>query len=182
MSRVGLKPITVPSGVTVALEAFPTVSVKGPKGELSQLVPDTCEIKQDGDTITVSRPSDDRIHRSMHGLTRTLVANMIEGVTSGFTRSLEIVGVGYKADAQGQKLVLTLGFSHPVNYIVPEGIKVETPEPTKINISGIDKQKVGQVAAEIRGYRPPEPYKGKGVKYTDEIIQRKAGKTAATGA
>ncbi len=181
MSRVGLKPIPVPSGVTVSLDRFPEVSVKGPKGELTQTLPDVCTIRQEGDTIFVTRSSEDRIARSMHGLTRTLLANMIQGVSEGFTRELEIVGVGYKAEAKGRQLVLTLGFSHPVNYAVPEGITIETPEPTKVRVSGIDKQKVGQVAAEIRAYRPPEPYKGKGVKYAGEVIQRKAGKTAAGG-
>ncbi len=181
MSRVGLKPIDVPDGVTIKLDALPHVSVKGPRGELHQLIPDVCTITQEGSVVTVTRPSEGRVHRSMHGLTRTLVANMIEGVTNGFSKTLEIIGVGYKAEAKGQELVLTLGFSHPVNYAVPEGVTVETPEPTKVVVSGNDKQKVGQVAAEIRSYRPPEPYKGKGVKYADEIIQRKAGKTAASG-
>ena len=174
-------PINVPSGVEVKLN-LPEVTVKGPKGELKQNVPMICEIKQEGDTINVTRSSDDREHRSMHGLTRALIANMVEGVFTGFAKELEIVGVGYKAEVKGKELILVVGYSHPVHYPVPEGITIETPEPTKIKVSGIDKQKVGQVAAEIRGYRKPEPYKGKGIKYIDEQIQRKAGKTAAGAA
>lgn len=178
MSRVGLVPIEIPSGVTVTLD-LPNVTVKGPKGEIMQKVPTACDIKIENNTVFVTRTSNDRILRSMHGLTRTLIGNMVEGVTAGFKKELEIVGVGYKAEAKGKEVVLTLGFSHPVNYQVPDGIKIETPEPTKITISGIDKQAVGQVAADIRRYRPPEPYKGKGIKYVGEQIQRKAGKTAA---
>ena len=181
MSRVGLKPIPIPSGVTVTLD-LPAVTVKGPKGELKQNVPTVCDIKQEGDTIFVTRSTESREHRSMHGLTRTLISNMVDGVNTGFSKELEIIGVGYKAEAKGKELVLTLGFSHPVNYPIPEGITIETPEPTKVKVSGIDKQQVGQVAAEIRAYRRPEPYKGKGVKYIDEQIQRKAGKTAAGAA
>jgi large subunit ribosomal protein L6 len=157
---------------------MPVVTVKGPKGTLTQTVPDLCDVKMEGDTIFVTRPAETRELRSMHGLTRTLIANMVDGVSQGFSKELEIVGVGYKAEAQGKKLVLTLGFSHPINFDVPEGITIETPEPTKIKVSGIDKQQVGQIAANIRGLRPPEPYKGKGVKYIDEYIQRKAGKSA----
>jgi len=178
MSRVGLRPIEIPAGVTVTLG--PTVKVKGPKGEMSRTIPTVCDVKQEGDTIYVTRSVEDRIHRSMHGLTRTLIANLITGVTEGFSKSLEINGVGYKAEVKGKDLVLTLGFSHPVIYPVPDGITIEASEPTKIKVSGIDKQKVGQVAAEIRGFRPPEPYKGKGVRYADEQVQRKAGKTAAS--
>jgi len=180
MSRVGLVPIEIPSGVTVTLD-LPSVTAKGPKGEIKRDVPTVCDIKMEGNTIFVTRTSNDRVLRSMHGLTRTLIANLVEGVHKGFSKELEIIGVGYKAEAKGKELVLTLGFSHPVNYPVPDGITIETPEPTKVKISGIDKQAVGQVAAEIRGFRPPEPYKGKGVKYVDEQIQRKAGKTAASG-
>lgn len=180
MSRVGLKPITLPAGVSLDVK-MPTVTVKGPKGTLTRELPAVCSIEQDGDTVRVTRPSESRQHRSMHGLTRTLLANMIDGVSTGFFKDLEIVGVGYKAEAKGPTLVLTLGFSHPINYAVPEGITIETPEPTKIKVLGIDKHKVGQVAADIRGFRPPEPYKGKGVKYANEQIQRKAGKTAASG-
>ena len=181
MSRVGKRPIPIPAGVTVSLD-LPRVTVKGPRGELSQTLPDVCEIKQEGDDVVVTRPSEGRIQRSMHGLTRTLVANMIEGVSQGFSKDLEIVGVGWKAESKGKELVLTLGFSHPIHYPAPEGITLETPEPTKIKVSGNDKQQVGQVAAEIRSFRRPEPYKGKGIKYADEQIQRKAGKTAASGA
>ncbi len=173
-------PITIPSGVSVDLE-LPTVTVKGPKGTLTQDVPTICDINMEGDTIKVTRSVETRESRAMHGLTRTLIANMVHGVTEGFVKELEIVGVGYKAETKGTTVVLTLGFSHPINYEIPEGITVETPEPTKVKVSGIDKQKVGQVAADIRGFRPPEPYKGKGVKYIDELIQRKAGKTAASG-
>lgn len=177
MSRVGLKPIPIPSNVTVTLK-LPEVTVKGPKGELSQRVPTICEIKQEGEEILVTRSSDERRRRQMHGLTRTLIANMVQGVSEGFQKELEIVGVGYKAEAKGKQLVLTVGYSQPVNYPVPEGITIETPEPTKVRVSGIDKQKVGQVAAEIRGFKPPEPYKGKGIRYAGEQVQRKAGKTA----
>lgn len=160
---------------------LPEVHVKGPKGELKQTVPTLCDIKQEGDTIQVTRKTNDRVHRSMHGLTRSLIANMVEGVTNGFSKELEIIGVGYKAEMKGKELVLTLGFSHPIHVAPPEGIVLEAPELTKVKVSGIDKQQVGQVAAEIRGFRPPEPYKGKGVKYIDEQVQRKAGKTAAGG-
>jgi large subunit ribosomal protein L6 len=157
------------------------VTVKGPKGTLTQDVPTVCQVKLEGDTVFVTRTEETREQRSMHGLTRTLIANMVQGVSEGFSKELEIVGVGYKAESKGKTLVLTLGFSHPINYAVPEGITVEAPEPTKLKVSGADKQKVGQVAADIRGFRPPEPYKGKGVKYIDEQIQRKAGKTAVSG-
>jgi large subunit ribosomal protein L6 len=180
MSRVGLKPIIVPSNVTVTMN-LPEVHVKGPKGELKRTVPTLCDIKQEGDTIQVTRKTDDREHRSMHGLTRSLIANMVEGVSNGFSKELEIIGVGYKAEMKGKELVLTLGFSHPIHVPPPEGISFETPELTKVKVLGIDKQQVGQTAAEIRGFRPPEPYKGKGVKYIDEQIQRKAGKTAVSG-
>lgn len=180
MSRVGLKPIPVPSGVSVELK-LPQVTVKGPKGTLTQTVPTLCEIKQEGDTIYVTRPEETREHRSMHGLTRTLVANMVKGVSEGFAKDLEIVGVGYKAESKGKTVVLTLGYSHPINFEAPDGITIEVPEPTKVRVVGIDKQQVGQVAALIRGFRPPEPYKGKGVKYAGEFIQRKAGKSAASG-
>jgi len=173
-------PIVVPSGVTVTFDGG-TATVKGPKGEISQVIPTLCDVSYEGDTIKITRSSDEREYRSMHGLTRTLIANMIIGVTDGFTKEMEIVGVGYKAESKGKNLVLTLGFSHPIEFEAPEGITLEAPEPTKVKVSGIDKQKVGQVAAEIRGYRPPEPYKGKGIKYVGEQIQRKAGKTAASG-
>ena len=178
MSRVGLVPIEVPSGVTVKFD-LPSVTVKGPKGELKRKIPVVCDIDQDGSTIKVTRKSDDRLHRSMHGLTRTLIHNMIIGVSDGFSKELEIVGVGYKAEVKGKNLELNLGFSHPIKFVAPEGIAFETPEPTKVKVSGMNKETVGQIAAEIRKLRPPEPYKGKGVKYVGEHIQRKAGKTAA---
>ena len=177
MSRVGQRPIEVPGGVTVTINGA-NVSVKGPKGEIQRDLPEICNYKQEGSTITVTRSTEDGTARSMHGLARTLLANMVEGVTTGFTKELEIVGVCYKAEAKGKELVLTLGFSHPIHFAVPEGIKIETPAPTQIKVSGIRKDLVGQVAADIRRLRPPEPYKGKGVKYVGEYIQRKAGKAA----
>ncbi len=173
--------MNIPAGVTISLN-LPEVTVKGPKGELRQNLPTVCDVQQEGDTLLVTRSTDDRKDRSMHGLTRTLLANMVEGVTEGFSKELEIIGVGYKAEVKGKEIVLTLGYSHVIHYPMPEGITIEAPELTKIKVSGVDKQKVGQVAAEIRNFRPPEPYKGKGVKYVDEQIQRKAGKTAASGA
>lgn len=178
MSRVGSQPIQVPSGVTVKFDGS-TATVKGPKGTITKTLPNVCTFEQKGDVITVTRPSNSGPHRSMHGLTRTLIANMVIGVTDGFSKDLNIVGVGYKAEAKGKELVLALGFSHPINFQIPEGIQIETPQPTQIKITGIEKELVGQVAADIRGYRPPEPYKGKGILYAGEQIQRKAGKAAA---
>ena len=178
MSRVGLRPIEVPSGVTVSFVGC-KVTVKGPKGELTRDLPSVVQYEDKDGVIRVTRDSDDRIPRSMHGLARTLLFNMVQGVTEGFSKELEIVGVGYKAEAKGKELVLTLGFSHPINFPVPEGISIETPAPTQVKVSGISKEQVGQVAADIRKFRPPEPYKGKGIKYVGEQIQRKAGKTAA---
>ena len=178
MSRVGLQPINVPKGVTGTLDG-PTATVKGPKGTIARELPSICRYEQEGDTIKVSRENEDRQSRSMHGLARTLLNNMVIGVTDGFAKELEIVGVGYKAELKGKDLVLLLGYSHPINFPVPEGIKIEVPAPTKIKVSGIIKEQVGQVAADIRKCRPPEPYKGKGVKYVGEFIQRKAGKAAA---
>jgi large subunit ribosomal protein L6 len=178
MSRVGLRPIEVPSGVTVKLEGT-TATVKGPKGEITRELPSQVTYKQEDGVIRVSRPSDDQTMRSMHGLARTLLANMVEGVTNGFSKELEIIGVGYKAEVKGKNLVLTVGYSHPIEFAVPEGIKIETPSPTQIKVSGARKDQVGQVCADIRKVRPPEPYKGKGIKYIDEQIQRKAGKAAA---
>jgi large subunit ribosomal protein L6 len=177
MSRVGSQPINIPSGVTVSFEGS-TATVKGPKGTITKVLPDVCSFEQKGDVLTVTRPSDSGPHRSMHGLTRTLVANMVIGVTEGFSKELNIVGVGYKAESKGKELVLSLGFSHPINFKVPEGIQIETPAPTQIKVSGIEKEKVGQVAADIRRFRPPEPYKGKGILYAGEQVQRKAGKAA----
>jgi large subunit ribosomal protein L6 len=178
MSRVGLKPIPVPGGVTVAFNGS-TASVKGPKGEITRELPSLCEYKQEGSVLNVSRKKDDKPSRSQHGLARTLLANMVEGVTSGYEKQLEIIGVGYKAEVKGKELILTVGLSHAVHFQIPDGIKVETPTATQVKVSGIRKDLVGQVTADIRRVRPPEPYKGKGIKYVDEHIQRKAGKAAA---
>ena len=179
MSRIGRMPITVPAGVTVNVADGNVVTVKGPKGELTRALRAEMIIKQEGNTITVGRPSDDKLHRSLHGLTRTLLNNMIVGVTDGFKKELDVNGVGYRVAKEGKNLVMNLGFSHQV--IVPEieGITIDVPGPNKIIVSGCDKQTVGQFAAEIREKRPPEPYKGKGIKYTDEVIRRKVGKTGA---
>lgn len=175
MSRVGKQPIDIPKGVTVKVSS-PTVSVKGPLGELTMDVQDCISVKVDGTVLTVARTDDSRTARASHGLTRTLVANMVNGVTDGFSKKLEIVGVGYKAEITGDALKLVLGFSHPINYVLPKGIKATVDKQTLIELKGPDKQLVGQVAADIRGFRPPEPYKGKGIKYSGEIIRRKAGK------
>ena len=177
MSRIGRMPITVPAGVEVNVAAGNIVTVKGPKGTLTQQLHPAMMIELDGAIINVKRPSDAKEHRSLHGLTRTLLNNMIVGVNEGYKKELDINGVGYRANKDGNKLVMNLGFSHDV--IVPEidGITIEVPNPNKLVISGCDKQKVGQFAAEIREYRRPEPYKGKGIKYVDEVIRRKAGKT-----
>jgi large subunit ribosomal protein L6 len=178
MSRVGRSPISVPSSVTVTLSGS-TVNVKGPQGSLERSLPEGITIAQDGDTLVVSRPDDERQHRALHGLSRSLVANMVSGVTEGFTKELEIVGVGYRATARGSSVIeLALGFSHPVVVNAPEGISFEVPVPTRIIVKGIDKEKVGQVAADIRKLRKPEPYKGKGVRYANERVMRKAGKAA----
>jgi large subunit ribosomal protein L6 len=178
MSRVGQQPIAIPSGVEVAIEGA-RVRVKGPKGELEHEAPPTISIARDGDALVVTRPDDERENRSLHGLTRSLVANMVVGVSEGFTRELEIVGVGYRAAAQGpSKLELQLGFSHPVQFEAPDGVTFEVPQPTRITVRGCDKQLVGQVAANIRKIRKPEPYKGKGIRYVDERVLRKAGKSA----
>jgi large subunit ribosomal protein L6 len=175
MSRIGKNPIAVPAGVTVTLDGN-HVSVKGPKGELSRSIPADMIIKQEDGNITVNRPSDEAKHKALHGLSRTLIANMVEGVTKGFSKQLDIVGVGYKAEARPYGLQLALGFSHAVEYKAPKGITLKAPLPTQIIIEGANKEIVGQVAAEIRSIRPPEPYKGKGVKYVGEQIRRKAGK------
>lgn len=180
MSRVGLKPINVPSGVTVTLDGA-TATVKGPKGTITKELPSACKVEQNDNVINVTRPSETQHHRQMHGLTRALLNNMVVGVSEGFSKDLEIVGVGYRAELKGKELVLSLGYSSPVRFAVPEGLTIEVSEPTKVRISGIEKDKVGQAAAEIRGFRPPEPYKGKGVKYAGELIRRKAGKTAVSG-
>ena len=177
MSRIGRMPITVPAGVTVNVAEGNVVTVKGPKGELTKALRPEMILKQEGSTITVERPSDDKLHRSLHGLTRTLLHNMIVGVTDGYKKELEVNGVGYRVAKDGKKLVMNIGFSHQVTMEEPEGITIDVPNPNKIIISGADKQKVGQFAAEVREKRPPEPYKGKGIKYTDEVIRRKVGKT-----
>ena len=174
MSRV-LKEIAVPSGVTISVSGQ-SVDVKGPKGALSHVVHDSVEIKQDGDNIAFAPRESGKPALAMTGTTRAVINNLIAGVTEGFEKKLELVGVGYRAQAQGKVLNLTLGFSHPVNHEMPEGVTCETPSQTEILIKGIDKQKVGQVAADVRGYRPPEPYKGKGVRYADERIVRKEAK------
>ena len=177
MSRIGRMPITVPAGVTVNVAEGNVVTVKGPKGELTKALRPEMILKQEGSTITVERPSDDKLHRSLHGLTRTLLHNMIVGVTDGYKKELEVNGVGYRVAKEGKKLNMNIGYSHPVVMEEIDGITIEVPSPNKIIINGIDKQKVGQFAAEVRGKRPPEPYKGKGIKYTDEVIRRKEGKT-----
>lgn len=177
MSRIGRMPITIPAGVTVSVADGNVVTVKGPLGELTETFHTELTIAQEGNTLTVTRPNDEKEMRSLHGLTRTLIHNMVEGVTHGFTKKLEIVGVGYRAEKQGTKLVLGLGYSHPVIFEEANGIKFETPDNVTVLVKGIDKQAVGQMAAVIRAKRPPEPYLGKGVKYTGEKIRRKAGKT-----
>ncbi len=180
MSRIGRKPITVPSGVQVTIDGN-TVKVKGPKGELAREIhPDMKLVSKDG-VLEVERPSDEKFHKALHGLTRTLVANMVEGVTNGFSKELEINGVGNHAAMQGKKLVLNMGYSHPVEIEPMEGITVEVPAANKIIVKGADKQTVGQMAAIIRAVRQPEPYKGKGIKYANEVIRRKAGKAGKSG-
>lgn len=177
MSRIGKQPVALPKGVEVEQDGQ-NLSVKGPRGVLGLSVhPEIKVVVEDGE-IRVERPSDEKNHRALHGLTRALVANMVTGVTQGFSRTLEIVGVGYRAEQKGQGITLNLGYSHPIQYQAVEGVKLECPNPTTVVISGPDKQRVGQTAAEIRGFRPPEPYKGKGIRYQGEQIRRKAGKTA----
>ncbi|MEI7813284.1 MAG: 50S ribosomal protein L6 [Coriobacteriia bacterium] len=177
MSRIGKQPIPVPSGVEVKIDGS-TVTVKGPKGELTQTFTDVLAIEMQDGTLVVTRPDDSRTARSLHGLTRTLVANMVIGVSDGFSKNLEIVGVGYRAILKGSDLELQLGFSHPVVITAEQGITFEVPQPTRITVRGIDKQQVGQVAADIRKWRKPEPYKGKGVRYEGERVRRKLGKAA----
>ena len=177
MSRIGREPIAVPAGVTVTVAEGNAVTVKGPLGELKQNFCSALEIKQEGATILVTRPNDQKEMRALHGLTRTLLNNMVVGVTTGYAKKLEIVGVGYRVEKQNGKIVLGLGYSHPVVFEEGNGITFETPDSTTIIVKGIDKQAVGQVAAVIRSKRPPEPYLGKGIKYTGEKIRRKAGKT-----
>lgn len=175
MSRIGKRAIPVPGGVTVSVDGQ-TVSAKGPKGELEFVVNDLCTVALEGNKISVKPVNDSKPARSMWGMNRTRIANMLDGVATEFTKTLELVGVGYRAQMKGSALSLALGYSHEIDYPAPDGVKIATPKPTEIVISGIDKQKVGQTAAEIRAFRPPEPYKGKGVKYADEYIFRKEGK------
>jgi len=177
MSRIGRKPVPVPDAVTVEI-APGNIAVKGPKGELRQSLSTDMKVEQEDGVVTISRPTDRGEHRALHGLTRSLIANMVEGVTDGFEKRLEIQGVGYRAALKGKNLELALGYSHPVAIDAPEGIDFEVPQPTEVVIKGIDKQLVGQVAADIRKRRPPEPYKGKGIRYKDEQVLRKVGKRA----
>ena len=181
MSRIGNAPIEIPAGVTVTLGEENLVTVKGPKGELSRHIHPEMKVTVEGNIVKVERPSDDKTHRSLHGLSRTLIHNMVLGVTEGFSKSLEINGVGYRAQKQGKNLNLSLGFSHPVIVEPPAGISFDVPSANAIVVNGIDKETVGQIAAEIRGLREPEPYKGKGIKYAGEHIRRKEGKAGAKG-
>ena len=180
MSRIGRKPIAIPAGVEVKL-ADGIVTVKGPKGTLSAAVKPSISVNIEGAEINVTRPNDEAANRALHGVTRTMIANMIEGVTNGYTKTLEVNGVGYRAIKNGKDVTLNLGYSHPVIVSETDDIKIDVPNPNTLVISGIDKQKVGQFAAEVRSKRPPEPYKGKGIKYSTEVIRRKDGKTGAKG-
>ena len=177
MSRIGRMPISVPAGVEVTIGADNLVTVKGPKGTLTQQLAPAMSINKEGEMLHVTRPNDAKENRSLHGLTRSLLHNMVVGVTDGFKKELDVNGVGYRVAKEGKKLTMNIGYSHPVVMEETDGITIEVPSPNKIIISGTDKQKVGQFAAEVRGKRPPEPYKGKGIKYTDEVIRRKEGKT-----
>ncbi|AYC30598.1 50S ribosomal protein L6 [Paenisporosarcina cavernae] len=177
MSRVGKKPIEVPADVTVTVGSNNEVTVKGPKGELTRTFNADIKIEQEGNVITLVRPSESKEHRTIHGTTRALLANMVEGVSKGFERGLELVGVGYRAQLQGKKLVLNVGYSHPVEFTPEDGLEVEVPSNTKIVIKGINKERVGALASNIRDVRPPEPYKGKGIRYEGEVVRRKEGKT-----
>lgn len=179
MSRIGKMPITIPAGVKVDVTADNVITVKGAKETLTRTLHPEMKVEIEGDTITIVRPSDNKMHRSLHGLTRTLVNNMVIGVTDGFVKNLEINGVGYRAAMSGKTLNLTLGYSHPVNFEAEAGITIEVPAPNQIVVKGADKERVGAVAAKIRSFRAPEPYKGKGIKYADEYIRRKEGKTGA---
>ncbi len=178
MSRIGKKPIPVPSNVEISIDGS-NIRVKGPKGELVRQIRPEISLKVEDGTLLVERSSEESQHRAYHGLTRALVANMVTGVTDGYRKTLDIIGVGYRAEKKGNTLVLTVGYSHQVTYPEPEGITLSTTSPTTVVVEGIDKQQVGQVAAEIRAVRPPEPYKGKGIRYTGEQVRRKAGKTGA---
>lgn len=177
MSRIGKKPIAIPQGVDIQIDANNVVTVKGPKGQLTKELSQEMNIVVEEGNVVVTRPSDVKEHRSLHGLTRSLIANMVEGVTQGFTKNLEIIGVGYRAALQGTKIVLNMGYSHPVEIEAPAGITYEVPAPTKVSVKGIDKQLVGQMAAKIRSVREPEPYLGKGIRYEGEHVRRKEGKT-----
>jgi large subunit ribosomal protein L6 len=177
MSRIGKKPIEIPEGVTIDV-GDGVVSVKGPRGELSQAVSRAMRIEQSNGTLTVERPSDRGQHRSLHGLTRSLIANMVEGVTNGYEKRLQIQGVGYRARLQGKALELAVGYSHPISIPPPDGIEFDVPQPTEVVVRGIDKQLVGEIAAQVRKQRPPEPYKGKGIRYVGEHVRRKVGKRA----
>ena len=178
MSRIGKQPVVLPAGISAKV-ADGVVTLKGPKGELALKTPATVEVALDGSALTIARTGDDKQSRADHGTTRALLQNMVVGVKDGYSRALEIQGVGFKASIAGNKLTLNVGYSHPVEYVVPEGIKVDVADGTTLKVSGIDKQLVGQVSARIRSFRPPEPYKGKGVRYKDERVRRKAGKTVA---
>jgi large subunit ribosomal protein L6 len=175
MSRIGKLPVAIPKGVTITTEGS-TVTVKGARGELKKTFHPDLQIKVEDGNVIVARPSDEKLHKSLHGLTRTLISNMVEGVTKGYSKTLEIAGVGYKAESRPYGLQFALGYSHAIEYRAPAGIKLTAPNPTTVQVEGSDKEIVGQVAAEIRGLRPPEPYKGKGIKYAGEIVRRKAGK------
>ena len=177
MSRIGKLPINIPGGVTITVGDDNTVNVKGPKGQLSEKISPDMEISMGEGVLLVKRPSDDKEHKALHGLSRSLIHNMVVGVTSGYQKNLDIVGVGYRAQMQGTKLVLNVGYSHPVEFEAPAGITFEVPNPNRISVLGISKQQVGQMAADIRKVRPPEPYKGKGIKYENEFVRRKEGKT-----
>ena len=179
MSRIGRAPITIPAGVEVKVDANNHITVKGPKGTLERNLAPVMAVEIDGNVLTVKRPNDEQLNRSLHGLTRTLINNMIVGVTEGFSKQLEVNGVGYRAAKEGNKLVMNLGFSHQVVVEETDGISIDVPNPNQIVIKGIDKEKVGQFAADVRSKRPPEPYKGKGIKYVDEYVRRKEGKTGA---
>jgi large subunit ribosomal protein L6 len=178
MSRIGRIPVAIPQGVTVTVDGR-RITVKGPKGELHRTIHPDLGVKVEGSSVVVTRPSDEPRHKALHGLSRTLVANMVEGVTRGYSKQLEITGVGYKAEQRPYGLQLALGFSHPIEYRAPAGIRLTAPQPNQVVVEGADKEIVGQVAAELRSLRPPEPYKGKGIKYAGEVVRRKAGKAGA---
>ena len=178
MSRIGKLPVPVPAGVTIEL-AERQISVKGPKGTLARDLPPHVDVRQENGQVVVHRENDGRTARAMHGLTRSLIQNMVTGVSAGFSKTLEIIGVGYRVESKKDYLIFTLGYSHPIYYEIPEGVEAKIESPTRLTVSGTDRERVGKAAAEIRGFRPPEPYKGKGVKYADETIRRKEGKSGA---